>query len=467
MKNYAKRITELEGKMSTNKDAISEVMKVAETEGRDLTEVEMETINQAKAAMNDASSQLEVVKAAQEALQTTISAPAVVKNVQIREIKRPKADFIIKSATANLIAHVNQSRADIVAESIYSKDAEAIDFIKAAVNPARTDVAGWAQELQQEQYGEFLEALRPMSFYAHLAAMGTAIPFGGGQSVTFPSEGATGGLAGQFVGEGHLIPVGKAALSSLTLTRKKMAIISNFTREALRSSVPSLEPLVRDIILKDTATAIDSALISNTAASAVAPAGLLNGVTGTASAGNTVANIVTDIKAAVNPLLDAGSNAANIVLLMNDAHLLGLSTVTTAAGTFAFKADIAAGNLVGFNFMTSRNIPKGTLVAVDAYSFASSFDSPEFETSNSAVIIQADKEATKPDLDDYDIVDPQGTATNQKDQSTIGKAAVDSSNKPNISTMFQQDMVALRMVMPLSWGMRRGGAVAAITSVAW
>jgi len=34
-------------------------------------------------------------------------------------------------------------------------------------------------------------------------------------------------------------------------------------------------------------------------------------------------------------------------------------------------------------------------------------------------------------------------------------------------SMYQQDAVALRMIMPLSWGTIRTGSVAALSGVAW
>ena len=474
-KSFKERIKALEDKILSSKGAIQAVIDATKgDEGedpRDFTDVEQETVDLGKSEIEAAQKSIATLKAAQVALGSKIGSPAVVKTVGAKE--RPLADMLIKQATCELLGFQKHMTPDAVANEIYQKDADAVEFVKAAAPYADTQTADWAKDLIQTSYGEFMEALRPMSVYAQIVAGGTSIPFGNNNSVTFPAEGATGGLAGQFVGEGNLIPVGAAQYTSIILNRYKLGIISNFTREILRSSVPSIEGLVRNSMLKDTANAIDLALLDNAAMQPnVRPAGLLNGVTATASAGNTVANIVTDLKALVSPILAKGGNLSGVTLVMNSEHLLGLSTVTTAAGTFAFRDEIQGGMLLGHKVISSTVVPKGKVIAVYAPALASSFDMPEFEVSNSAVIIQATNTAmdpAKPVVEDYDAGGALANAgTAGKAGATVGAAAGDTSaTAPQITTAFQQDLIALRMIMPLSWGMRRDGMVTAISGVTW
>ena len=140
-------------------------------------------------------------------------------------------------------------------------------------------------------------------------------------------------MAGDWIGEGAPIPVKQGSIAGLTLTPKKLAVISTFTRELAMHSTPQIESLIRTMILEDTAAALDKFLLDNVAASSVRPAGLRNGVAGTPSSGTTLANIVTDLKAALTPILAAGGGR-NLVWLMNPARLAALGLMTSASGDF-------------------------------------------------------------------------------------------------------------------------------------
>ena len=56
-------------------------------------------------------------------------------------------------------------------------------------------------------------------------------------------------------------------------------MITTFTREIAEHSTPDIEGLLRRFITEDTSGAIDAVLVSNAAATAIAPAGIRNGVT--------------------------------------------------------------------------------------------------------------------------------------------------------------------------------------------
>ena len=72
-------------------------------------------------------------------------------------------------------------------------------------------------------------------------------------------------------------------------------MISTFTRELAEHSTPSIEALMRDAIVNDTATAIDAILMDNTAATTTRPQGMQNyaGSTQTAtSAGSDLTGVM-------------------------------------------------------------------------------------------------------------------------------------------------------------------------------
>jgi HK97 family phage major capsid protein len=232
--------------------------------------------------------------------------------------------------------------------------------------------------------------------------------------------------------EAALIPVKKTSYGSLTLNRNRLAVISHFSEQILQSSIPNIQSLVTAQIIADTAMTIDASLISANAATATAPAGLLDGVTASTSVGDTAADIMADLKALVNPIL-AANGGQKIVLLMNPAQVMGLSFITTATGAFIFP-NVASQGLMGYQVIQSNNIPAGTVVAIEASSFASAFDAPEFKVSDTATLIQSDG-ATEPTLVN--------------------------------TSLYQQALVAVRMQMPVAWGLRRTGMVTAVEGVTW
>jgi HK97 family phage major capsid protein len=452
MKTLNERIAEKEARLAAIKDETSELVKSVE-EGEDLTEDQTETLETLNAEFENVEKQLEGLRKTEENLKKTINAPAVVKAKHLQAKEVSGMDLMTKLVACHLKAHIEQKSIDQVAAEMYPKMAQLEAITKATVQPADTTTTGWAAELVQTMYADFLENLTPMSFFQRLAARGIQLNFGRSRTISLPAAGTPGGLAGSFVKEGALIPVKKMAFSAVTMAAYKMAVISDFTREIAEASTPAIEPLIRDNIVRDTAAAIDAAAISNAAAvTGVSPAGLLNGVTATASAGTTTANIITDIKALVNPLLAGNNNMGNVVLLMNEAHLLGLSLATTAAGNFMFPSVAANGTLLGYPLITSNNIPVGTVVAIAADNLASAMGAMNFRVSDTATLVQADDTAVKPDIGDHD--DLTGHIT-------------DGTNAAVVKSLYQQDLIAVRMIMDLSWALRRPASVQALSGVAW
>ena len=112
--------------------------------------------------------------------------------------------------------------------------------------PAMTTVTGWAAELVQQIVVDFMQTLLPKSVYPRaLAATGSTLSFGRNGKIIIPTRSRTPTIAGSFVGEGQPIPVRQGAFTSQTLTPKKMAVITTWTREIDEHSVPAIEGLLR------------------------------------------------------------------------------------------------------------------------------------------------------------------------------------------------------------------------------
>jgi HK97 family phage major capsid protein len=351
---------------------------------------------------------------------------------------------------------------------------------KSAVDMADTTTVGWAAELVRNDIQGFLDELRPVSIFAQLAARSLSLNFGGANSITIPRRATGSGsteMAGAFVGEGGVIPVKKMTLASASLNRYKMAVISTFTNELLEQSVPNIETLVRAAIIADTAVALDGALLGSAAAVAgVRPAGLLAGVTPTASAGATTANIITDIRALLAAMIAANIGAAP-VLIMNSNRLLGLSTAVNATGQFMFRDEIAQGRLLGVPVLSSTTVPAASVLCVDANSFAAANDTPAFMISDQAVLTMANSDGTAPTQAGV-ATDHTGGALGTAEQVKPDGGIIVGGNATGAPTgasvagyqamsMYQQYATAIRMVLPTSWGLMRANSVAALSGVAW
>lgn len=385
-----------------------------------------------------------------EAAETRLAASATTTGTQVATTQRNfatvktavKGDLLYKHATASFFAHVNKTSIANALTQLYPGHTALDTYIKAASAPARTDVPGWAQELVTTTTADFLESLQPLSIYAGLTAKGNRFTFGRAGVVKVPRRLPTPNLAGDFVGEGDPIPVKQGALTSVTLTPHKLAVISTFTRELAQHSTPAIESMIRNMILEDTAIVLDTKLIDAVAASAIRPAGLLNGVTLIASAGNTSANIATDIRAVLAPIA-ALNGGRRLVWLINPARLVGLSMVQTGAGTFLYKDELAQGRFFGYEVIASNNVPANTVILVDAADFVSAAnDAPNFDVSDVATLHMED---TAP----AEIVDGAGAVAQP------------------VRSLWQTASIGVRMMQDVSWAMRRPGMVQGLSGVNW
>jgi HK97 family phage prohead protease len=361
-------------------------------------------------------------------------------------------EILVRMGVVQLLAHNEKKPVDVVLRERYPDDdvtRGVMEFVaKAATVPATTTLAGWAAELVQQINAGFMETLMPKSVFPRLSGAGLALSFGTNGKIIIPTRATTPTIAGSFVGEGLPIPVRQGLFTSQSLTPKKMAVITTWTREINEHSVPAIEGLLRNAIQEDTAISLDSVLIDANAATLVRPAGILNGVTPlTPTAGGGFAALVGDIKQITGALLTTTKgNVRNPVWLMNPQQIASAGLVAMPGmGAFPFRDEISRGQLGGWPIIDSGTVPLGTVIAMDAADFvAVGGDSPRFELSDQATLHMED---TAP----ADIVSgvAPGTPANP------------------VKSMWQTDSIALRLILPVNWTMRRAGVVQAVVGVTW
>lgn len=445
MTTLSKRIEDAQTALVRAQDALSE--HVSDDAGADVIEALAAEVEEKQAG-------LVALQKAEKALmaKAEIVAPVSAARMPASAARKSETkDLLIRSAVCRVLAHVEKVSPVDVMSARYGEDENIktmLDVVnKAAAAPATTTTTGWAAELVQTATLDFLDSLMPMSVYPGLRDRGGRFTFGRNGIVSIPTRNTANSVAGSFVAQGAPIPVRQGAFTSTTLTPKKMAVITTFTREIAEHSTPAIEGVLRQAIQDDTSIAIDTVLLDNIAASTTRPAGLKNGVTPvTATAGGGFAALVADAKALVGALIaTTGGNLRAPVWIMNPTQALAISLTQNAGGDFAFAADINAGRFLGYPVIQSATVISGNLFLVDAADFFSATgDEPRFDVSDQATLHMEDTTPVQ-----------------------IGTAGTPNVVAAPVRSMFQTDSIALRMVLDLNWSMRRAGVVAFTTGATW
>jgi HK97 family phage prohead protease len=373
----------------------------------------------------------------------TPGAPAIVGRAQF-ERKCAPGEHIVRAMVSHLLSRVHAKPLEEILRTYYAGDEGTGIILRAAVAPAQTTVAGWAAELVNIAVADFLNQLPIIAMYPRIAAKGPRFTFGQYGVIKIPARSATPTINGSFIGEGQPIPVRKLGLSSISLTPKKMGVISEFTREMALHSIPSIEGVVRQAINDDTAVAIDTVLIDANPATTVRPAGLLNGISGLtpSAAAARIDKIIADISALMAPII-AARGGRDLVLLCNPAQKLSMSWAVTPMGQFIFQDGELASR--GLTVVSSTSMPATQLVMIDAADFASvTGDSPQFDVSDVATIHEED---TTP--------------------LAIGTAGAPPTVAAPVRSLWQTASIGIRMMLDMNWTMRRAGMVSWMTGVTW
>ena len=438
MTTLAQRIVDAEAKLIEQRDSLVEL--------NGAEELDLDAIDALTVAVGVTERTIATLKASEAkvgaAAGGAVQSPALIRRplgVPQRETKG--TDLIIRSIVARGLAHFGNKPIEKVLEERYNGQ-EAVSIIaKADQTIGTTTVSGWASEIVQTAYADFLQALIPFSIYPVLRDRGIRLSFDGVGTVSIPSRTA-GGAGGGFVAEGSPIRVGRITTAATTMTPKKLGVIVPFSRELAKRSTPAIEGLVRQAILEDTGVILDTALLDNVAASTARPAGLLNGVAAAASGvgGGDWEAVIADFKALLAPFTAAGA-ADGITVVMNPAQALSLALMPGPDGVI--------GSFMGplrerLSFVESGNVPAGRLIAIRTSDLATALgDAPEFDISEQATVHM---ESETP----LEIVSGTGPTTADP-----------------VRSFFQTATIGVRMLMDVSWAMRRAGMVMWIDNVSW
>lgn len=410
------------------------------SKGVDATPEDVETAKGFMAEIKSLEDRLEILKDAEKSLlaqatrvPVTESAVAVADPATLAvKSNAPKGSAFTRTAMVLAKSKGNLAVAQALAEAHYKDDAVVNGIVKAAVSAGSTQVAQWAGNLiYPEQYaGDFVELLYPQTVLGRLPLR--KVPF----NIRISTQNA--GTSVGWVGEAQPAPVTSAGFDKIFLTWAKAYGIAVMSDELIRFSNPAAEALVQADLLKAMAKGLDLSFLSGAAAVAnVSPAGLLNGVTGVTASGTDALSLIKDIQTLIGPFIAANLDLSGAKLLMSPARALAIASMRNALGAKYFP-DMSAqgGTLENFPVLTSNNIPGSEIIFVIPDEVYLSEDAgPQIDISTEASIIM-------------DSV--PGTAVSTP------------------VSMFQNNMVAIRIGQFINWQARRPGLCAGfLTTVAY
>ena len=461
--NFKERIEEAQKKLHTARGDIAELIGMAEAEERDLSDDESLQLEAYASDVEATEKRITDLERAEKAMAERVvekQAPSIIQQRGHKE--RKPGELIFKRATAAYIAHVEKKNILEVVKERYSNDQGLQSVVKASISPAQTDVDGWAAELTEEANQGYLELLRGTSIAAQLwSVAGINLMFDGYTALNVPSRaGEDTDLASGWTGQGSAIPVRKATFASQRIEPYKWGAITTMTREIMTRSTPAIQSVIQAGMLADTATRLDNDYLGEVAVNAgFRPAGIFNGVTGTAAAtgGATVGDdMLLDLRNLLDPIY-AANMGQTLRIVIHPSLAMAMSTVLYN-GAYLFRSELAQGTLMGVPVIVSTNAPTDEILALDMAQQAVASGAMEFSVSDSATIVEIDDDGVAPTMGADYPRDPTGA---------VGDSARDTVNNPPIRSLYQTDTVAIRLIQILSWANLRAGSVNRITGVAY
>ena len=332
---------------------------------------------------------------------------------------------------AKTLAQLNGGFSSGIAQARWGKSNPTLVQILKANEVAGGSSDTWGAELvtaDNRYTGDFIEFLYSMTVYDKLGLR--EVP----AHVTI--KGQDGAATGYWVGESKPIPASAADFSTVSLTPLKVAALAVVSNEMLRDSSPAAEALVRDALVQAAAQRIDATFLSGSAAvSGVSPAGILNGVTPSASAGVDAAGLRTDIKNLYRPFINA-KNASGLTLVMHPSTAKALSLLVNALGQTEFpQLTATGGTLLGDRVVTGENVDPSQIILVKP--------SDIYRIGARGIEVSMSRDAS---IEQNSI--PTGATDTPVGASTAW------------TNMFQAESTAMKVVMPINFAKRRASAVA-------
>src|SRR6516162_300506 len=335
------------------------------------------------------------------------------------------ASLLARAGAAYLKAFITGDTPERTAKAMFGDST----IIKAATTPAMlSGTAAWAQSLGGVAVYDLIQDATTVSAAADLIDRGLKVNMSGVAELHVPGRALTAAAAGQWVAESGAIPVRALNFSNAAILRlRKLAVITTYSRELADSS--NIEEIVRATNSEAAGLALDLAMLSNSAGDASKPAGLLFNIaplTPTAGGGqNAMAQDLENLFAAL------ATNGA------------GKTAVIIAALPQAVRLMMEAGPKFNFDIIPSTALATGTVIVLEVASFVSGFSSvADFSVSKVGTVHMEDTSPTDITGDTPSPAVP-------------------------VKSLFQLELIGMKMNMAAAWGLRAANHAAWITGTTW
>jgi HK97 family phage major capsid protein len=284
---------------------------------------------------------------------------------------------------------------------------------------------------------EVIELLRAQSVVRKLGARIVQMPTG---TLKYPKIAA--GAAASYIGENVNISKSEETFGQLTLTFKKLAVLTPISNDLLRYSSPSADAIVRDDLVSAMATKEDSSFLRGTGTDAT-PKGLLNWCVADqkiAASSASLSNITDNLGQLVVKLKNADIPMISPGWVMAPRTEQSLATIQNANGVFAFRDEVIRGTLWGWPIGTTTNVP----ITLDTSGSGNDNESEIYLVDFAQVLI--------------------GESAGLLVDSSQEAAYHDGSN---VQAAFSLDQTVVRAIAEHDLGLRHEKAVAMLTDVTW
>lgn len=291
---------------------------------------------------------------AQKAVDPTNSSPK--KKPIATIVKLDKGIGFAQYARAKMVQQLtvkdgNPQSLQTVAKNLGFGD-EVQDLIKKATLGTTTD-AGFASALvrENELVGEFIDLLRANTVFDKINGM-RRVPF----NSKIPSQ--LTGSAASWVGEGAAKPLTNPTYGSVEVKEHKLAAIVVYTQELMRRSDPSVDILVRDDLVKASASLIDITFLGDQAATDTTPEGIFYNVAPITPTGETAEAIEADLLTLIESFVSQNLSVDGAYWVMSETMAMRLALLRNALGGFYFNGMSLVGDkyLLGLPVVASETV---------------------------------------------------------------------------------------------------------------
>lgn len=278
------------------------------------------------------------------------------KKTIVTAVKMDKGIGFAQYARAKMVQQLtikdgNPQSLSVVAKNLGFGD-QVQDLITKATLGTTTD-AGFASALvrENELVGEFIDLLRANTVFDKMIGM-RRVPF----NSKIPSQ--LTGSAASWVGEGKAKPLTNPTYGSVEVKEHKLAAIVVYTQELMRRSDPSVDILVRDDLVKASASLIDVTFLGDQAATDITPEGVFYNVTPVKASGESAEKVEADLLLLIEMFVAKNLSVDGAYWIMSETRAMRLALLRNALGGVYFNGMVIVGerNLLGLPVVASETV---------------------------------------------------------------------------------------------------------------